>query len=156
MHLPAQIAQNLRETYFGKNWTYSCMKEHLEDVTWQEAVTQVHSLNTIVTLVYHSYYYVDAVRKVLNGGPLDAHQDFSFTHPPVESAEDWSQFLDKVWTCVEECATLIEQLPEDKMWEPFAGGKYGNYYRNLHGIMEHTYYHTGQIVWVKKFLRAEP
>jgi hypothetical protein len=31
--------------------------------------------------------------------------------------------------------------------------KYGNYYRNLHGIIEHTHYHLGQIVLIKKLLK---
>jgi len=30
--------------------------------------------------------------------------------------------------------------------------KYGNYYRNFHGIIEHCHYHLGQIVLIKKML----
>ncbi len=49
---------------------------------------------------------------------------------------------------------LIAQLPEGKLWEDFADKKYGSYYRNLQGIIEHTHYHLGQIVLIKKMLRT--
>jgi len=47
---------------------------------------------------------------------------------------------------------LIEQLPEAKLGEIFSEEKYGTYYRNIHGIIEHTHYHLGQIVLIKKIL----
>ena len=50
-------------------------------------------------------------------------------------------------------AVLIERLPEGKLRENLAGEKYGSYYRNLQGIIEHTHYHTGQIAVLKKLLR---
>ena len=41
------------------------------------------------------------------------------------------------------------------LWETFADEKYGHYYRNLHGIIEHTHYHLGQIVLIKKLLQQQ-
>ena len=52
----------------------------------------------------------------------------------------------------ENFAILIEHLPEAKLGEIFTDEKYGNYYRNVHGIIEHTHYHLGQIVLIKKIL----
>jgi hypothetical protein len=60
--------------------------------------------------------------------------------------------LGKTWTDAENFAILIECLPERMLWEDFADNKYGNYYRNIHGIIEHNHYHLGQIVLVKKIL----
>ena len=67
-------------------------------------------------------------------------------------AADWDNLLDKTWTEAENFAILIEQLPEQTLWEPFTDEKYGNYYRNIQGIIEHTHYHLGQIVLIKKLL----
>jgi hypothetical protein len=47
-------------------------------------------------------------------------------------------------------------LPESKLAETFSDEKYGNYYRNIHGIIEHTHYHLGQIVLIKKILSQLP
>ena len=155
MSLSQNIAKHFREVHFGGNWTSSNLKDQLSDVSWQEATTQVYSLNTIATLVFHINYYVDVVSKVLEGGPLDAHDKFSFAHPPINSQDDWERMLTKVFTDAEKFVRLIEQIPESKLWENFTDPKYGIYYRNVHGIIEHTHYHLGQIAVIKKIIRNE-
>ncbi len=152
MNVTAQIAKHLRDVCFGGNWTSSNLKDNLADVTWQQATTQVYSFNTIATLVYHMSYFISAVSKVLQGGPLDAKDKYSFDHPPIRSREDWEKMLERVWMDAEHFAGLIEQLPDSRLWEDFSDNKYGNYYRNLHGIIEHIHYHLGQIVLIKKML----
>lgn len=152
MNLPAQIAKHLREVHFGGNWTSVNLKDMLAGVTWQQATTQVHSFNTIASLVYHLNYYVSAVLKVLQGEPLTAKDQFSFDLPPIQSEEDWEQLLTKTWNDAETFASLIEALPESKLEEDFTDKKYGSYYRNLHGIIEHCHYHLGQIVMLKKLV----
>jgi hypothetical protein len=152
MSLTTQIAKHFRDVHFGENWTGVNLKDSLAGVTWQQATTQAHSLNTIAALLFHINYYISAVLQVLQGGPLDAHDKYSFDLPPILSQEDWEKLLDKTWTDAENFASLVEQLPESKLWEDFSDKKYGNYYRNLHGVIEHTHYHLGQIVLIKKIL----
>ncbi|TMI85010.1 MAG: DUF1572 domain-containing protein [Bacteroidetes bacterium] len=152
MNVTAQVAKQLRDVHFGGNWTASNLKQHLSDVTWQQATTKIPSFNTIAALVYHMNYYVSAVIKVLQGGPLDAHDKYSFDHPPVLSQQDWENLLDKTWVDAETLATLIEQVPDAKLSENFLDGKYGTWYRNLDGVVEHIHYHLGQIVLIKKML----
>ncbi len=152
MNLTEQIAKHFREVHFGGNWTSVNLKESLADVDWQKATTQVYSFNTIATLVYHINYYVSAVLKVLQGEALDASDKYSFDLPPILSLEEWEKLLDKTWTDAENFATQIEQLPQNKLWEIFEDEKYGTYYRNIHGIIEHIHYHLGQIVLIKKIL----
>lgn len=152
INLTAQIAQNLRDVHFGGNWTWSNLKENLADVTWQQATTKIYSFKTIAALVYHMNYYVSAVLKVLQGEVLNAHDKYSFDHPPIQSHEDWERLLNKTWTDAEVFASLIEQLPAGTLGETFSDKKYGNYYRNTHGVIEHIHYHLGQIVLIKKIL----
>jgi hypothetical protein len=154
MNLPSQIAKHFKDVYFGGNWTCSNLKDNLSDVTWQEATTKIESFNTIATLTFHVNYFVEAALQVLQGKPLDAHDKFSFDHPPVNSQQDWQKILDKCWGDAETFAAQIEQLPAGKLWEDFTDKKYGNYYRNLHGIIEHSHYHLGQIVILKKLIRS--
>lgn len=152
MNLTAQIAKHLREIHFGGNWTASNLKDNLKDVTWQQATTKIDSLNTIAALVYHINYYVSAVLKVLQGEALEAHDKFSFDVPSIQSQQDWETMLNKVWTDAESFANLVEHLPDEKLNEFLADEKYGNYFRNLHGIIEHSHYHLGQIVIIKKII----
>ncbi|MEP7141623.1 MAG: hypothetical protein ABI707_02075 [Ferruginibacter sp.] len=55
-------------------------------------------------------------------------------------------------TDAENFACVIEQVPESMLRENLSGEKYGNYYTNIHGIIEHTHYHLGQIVLIKQIL----
>jgi hypothetical protein len=54
----------------------------------------------------------------------------------------------------ESMAVMIEQLPEEKLFEVFVDEEYGTYYRNFYGIIEHTLSHLGQISILKKLLQA--
>jgi uncharacterized damage-inducible protein DinB len=152
MKIAHQIARRVRALYFGGNWTDVNLKTTLDGVSWQQATTTVHNFNTIAALVYHTTYYIEAIMQVLKGGPLDAKDTYSFNHPPVQSEKDWNALIDKTWKDVETFATLLEQVPEEKLWETFWDEKYGSYYRNFEGIIEHTHYHLGQIVLIKKLL----
>ena len=153
--ITSQIAKHFRDVHFGGNWTTSNLKDQLEGLNWQQATTKVYSFNTIATLVFHINYYVDAVLKVLEGGALDASDKFSFDLPPIASEEDWQQLKNKALHQAEAFAKRIETLAEESLFEDFTDAKYGNYYRNLHGIIEHTHYHLGQIALIKKVVAQQ-
>jgi len=147
-----QLAQHVREVYFGVNWTWSYLREQLLDVTWQQANAKIGPLNTILGLTYHMHYYVAPLVSVLKGGPLTGKDKYSFDHPVVQSKEDWDNFLNKIYAEAEELAQLIETLDEDILWETFVEEKYGNYFKCIQGVVEHCHYHLGQIVVIKKLL----
>jgi uncharacterized damage-inducible protein DinB len=155
MTLTQQIAKQVRDFYFGGNWTGVNLKDSLEGISWQHSVTKLHSFNTIEALVFHMNYYVSAIIKVLEGGPLEAHDKLSFDHPPVLSEKDWEKLKTKTWKEAEQLAELIERLPEQKLNENFSGDEYGTYLRNIEGAIEHCHYHLGQIVLIKKIIMAE-
>lgn len=46
-------------------------------------------------------------------------------------------------------------MPEEKLNEDFVDKKYGTYLRNIDGMIEHSYYHLGQIVWIKKVITQQ-
>ena len=150
MKISAQLAKHIREVHFGGNWTAVNLKETLADVSWQQATTKIDSLNTIAALVYHMHYYVDVIIKVLRSEPIQAHDKYSFDVPPIQSQHDWQNLMDMVWNDAEVLAALIEQLPDEALDTIFIKEKYGNYLRNFQGLAEHTHYHLGQIVLIKK------
>jgi hypothetical protein len=49
-------------------------------------------------------------------------------------------------------ADKVEQLDTEIFDQPFFDEKYGSYLRNIEGIIEHCYYHLGQIVLIKKII----
>jgi len=152
MNVSSQIAKHFREIHFGGNWTSTNVVDTLEGISWEQATKKVDSLNSILILTYHISYYVSAVLKVLQGNPLVAKDEFSFNHASIQSEKDWEQLIARYLNEAKELSDLIEQLPEETLWSDFTDEKYGSYYRNLHGIIEHTHYHLGQISLVKKML----
>ena len=150
----AQIARQFRQVIFGGNWTAVDFKATLADVTWEEALARRGELNTIAILVGHCHYYVRNVTKVLEGGPLEGKDALSFTHPPIQNTADWQAMLAAFYEESERFAQLVEAIPDTRWTEIFEQEKYGDYYRNIGGIIEHHHYHLGQIVWLKKWLRT--
>jgi uncharacterized damage-inducible protein DinB len=152
--LTREIARQFKEVYFGGNWTAVDLTKTLSNVSWQQATAKVDSFNTITALVYHIGYYVNILANALSGGTLSGSDKYSYNHPPVASATDWENLLAVNREAAEKLITLIEEMPEEKLWETFFDQKYGNYFRNLHGLIEHTHYHLGQIVLLKKLLAS--
>ena len=83
---------------------------------------------------------------------MNARDKYSFDHPVVSSQTDWENLLTKTFSDAEILADLIELLSEDMLWQNFTDAKYGTYYRNLQGLIEHNHYHLGQIVILKKLI----
>jgi hypothetical protein len=152
MNASQQLAKHLRDVYIGGNWTSVNLKDTLAGITWQQATSKVYELNTIAALVFHINYYVDAILMVLKGSPLKASDKYSFDVKQINSEEEWKQLVQYVFTQAEMLATLVEQLEEQKLYELFADEKYGTYFRNILGLIEHTHYHLGQISLIKKIL----
>ena len=147
--LPQQLAHQFRTAYFGTNWTERNLRELLSDVTLEQALTPVRDLNTIAVLVFHIHYYTQAQLAVLRGEPLTASDKYAFTPPPLRTEKDWQRLLKTTWTEADTYIDLLAQLPEARMTEYFADEKYGTYYANIQGNLEHLYYHLGQIASLK-------
>ena len=41
-------------------------------------------------------------------------------------------------------------MPEEELNQVFVDEKYGTFHRNINALIEHGYYHLGQIVLIKK------
>lgn len=148
-----QLAKRFKEVLLDGLWIANTnFKDQLSDVTWEQAVTRVCSLNTIAMLTFHIDYYIAGLIQVFEGGPLEIRDKYSFDLPPVESQEQWESLLNKLLSDAEKFAVLLEQMPDAKMNDVFVDEKYGTYLRNIDGMIEHCYYHLGQITLIKKLL----
>lgn len=154
MNSVSQLAKRFREVILDGFWIANTnFKDQLSDVTWEQAKEKVGSLNTIAMLTFHIDYYIAGIVNVLEGGELEIKDQFSFDLPPIESPEQWEALLNKLWADAEKFAALLEQMPGSKLDEVFVDEKYGTYQRNIDGMIEHAYYHLGQITLIKKLLK---
>jgi hypothetical protein len=146
------IANHFRGVYFGGNWTAVDLKSELSDITWKQAITPLKGFNTIAALAYHVHYFIRSVSHVLSGGPLESKDELSFDHPSISGPTDWQETLEHMWREGEQFAQLIEQLTDERLEAAFVDKKYGTYYSNLHGIIEHCHYHLAQIRMLRKLI----
>ena len=153
MNNPTILSNRFREVILNETWIANTnFKDQLTNLDWKMATAKFQALNTISILAQHIHYYINGIKNVFLGGNLEIRDKFSFDFPPIESQEQWESFLTKFWKDSEEFADLIEKMPEEKLYENFVDEKYGTYLRNIDGMIEHSYYHLGQIVLIKKIL----
>lgn len=147
------LANRFREVILNGTWVANTnFKHQLTDSDWKTATSKVGSLNTIAILAQHIHYYINGINTVFKGGTLDIKDTYSFDFIPIKSQIEWETFLKKFWNDAEEFASLIEQMPNEKLNSAFTDEKYGSYQRNIDCMIEHSYYHLGQIVLIKKLL----
>ncbi len=149
-----QLANRFREVLLNGKWIANTnFKDQLTTVTWEEATRKIGSLNTIAALAYHINYYIGGIVQVFEGGSLDIRDKYSFDLPEIKSKEDWEKLLHTMWDNSEKFASYVEAMPDEKLEAVFVDEKYGNYRRNIEGVIEHSYYHLGQISLLKKLIR---
>ncbi|MBO9585796.1 MAG: DUF1572 family protein [Flavobacterium sp.] len=153
MKSTTEIANRFREVILNGTWIANTnFKDQLENLDWKIAVTPIQNLNTIAALAQHIHYYIVGINQVFKDGSLEIKDKFSFDFPPIQSQEQWNAFLTQFWNDAEEFASLVEQMSDEKLDDVFVDIKYGTYKRNIEAMIEHSYYHLGQVVLLKKQL----
>ncbi len=149
-----QIANRFKEVLLKGKWIANTnFKDQLSNVTWKQATNKIGSLNTIAALTYHINYYIAGVLNVFEGGSLEIRDKYSFDLQQIKSKEDWDSLLSKLWDNAEKFANHLELMSDEKLEKIFVDEKYGSYRRNIEGIIEHSYYHLGQISLIKKMIK---
>ncbi len=155
MNLSVQLSDHFQDIYFGKNWTATNCKDTLAGLSLEHALARVEGLNTIASLVHHINYYVALQLRVLQGGPLEGSDKLSFTHPEFKTQEEWDNYLKGIFEQAIVFSEVLASFPPENLEDAFGGSKYGSYYKNIKGMIEHVYYHFGQIVILKKILEQK-
>ena len=156
MKFNVYLANRLKEVLTEGKWIVGTnFKEQIFDLHWNIAIQKVENFNTIADLTFHIHYYIAGVTKVLEGGTLDIKDKFSFDSPPIKSEKDWINLVNKFSSDSEKFISLVENMTDEKLMSNFVDEKYGTYYRNIDVMIEHTYYHLGQILLIKKRIKIE-
>ena len=148
-----EIANRFREVFLDGTWIANTnYKKILTDVSWLSATKKIANLNTIALLTFHINYYVAGVLNVFETGKLDIKDKFSFNAPKITSEKEWNTLKNVFFSNVKKLANHIEKLPDESLNAIFIDEKYGSYLRNIEGMIEHSYYHLGQISLIKKMV----
>jgi len=157
MTLNQQLGKQIKDLFLSGQWIGPDLnlKAQLDDVDVTMANARYESLNTIALLAFHLNYYLEGVINVFKGGTLDIRDKYSYDMPAVTSQEEWETMRANIYRNAEYFIYLVEKMPTSQLTDDFTDPKYGTYQRNLIGILEHSYYHLGQIVLIKKLLKIK-
>ena len=151
------LANRLREVLLNGRWIANTnFKDQIESIDWKQAIQKLDSLNTIALLIFHVNYYLAGLINVINGGKLEISDKFSFDFPEIKSENDWNNLVSEFLSNSEMFAKQVEQMDESILDKTFVNEKYGSYLRNIEGVIEHSYYHLGQISLIRKMIMQNP
>ncbi|MDR3010731.1 MAG: DinB family protein [Sphingobacterium sp.] len=147
------IANRLREVLLNGHWIANTnYQEQLLDTTWEQAIFKINNLNTIAALTYHINYYLEGLLTAFERGKLEISDKYSFDVPVIASKADWDSLVNKFLKNAAAFADSITTFEEEQFDQPFIDEKYGSYLRNIEAVIEHSYYHLGQISLIKKMI----
>jgi hypothetical protein len=144
----------LKELFLEGRWIANTnYQEVISQINFEIATHKLGSLNTIAELVYHIQYYLDGLCKVFNGEPLSIKDSHSFNLPPLNQENDWLALRDSFIDSATRFISEVSHIENGLLDEIFVEEKYGTWLRNIDGVLEHSYYHFGQIVLIRKLIR---
>lgn len=147
------IASRLREVFLNGHWIANTnYREQIQSVNWQQATQKVGNLNTIAALTYHINYYLAGLLTAFENGRLNISDKYSFDLPPITSETDWNKLVTDFLDNAEKFADKIERTEDPVFDQVFFDDKYGTFLRNIEGVIEHSYYHLGQISLIREMI----
>ena len=148
-----ELAKRFSDVILNNSWVANnSYKNQLTDLPLEVVLFKYQSLHNIAALAQHVHYYIAGILNVFNGGNLDIKDIYSFDFPPKNTIEQWHSFLAVFWTEAASFIQKLEEMDENTLNSIFVKKEYGTYYFNINTLIEHSYYHLGQIVLIKKLI----
>ena len=148
-----ELAKRFSDVILNNSWVANnSYKNQLTDLPLEVVLFKYQSLHNIAALAQHVHYYIAGILNVFNGGNLDIKDIYSFDFPPINTIEQWHTFLAIFWTDAASFTQKLEEMDENTLNSIFVKKEYGTYYFNINTLIEHSYYHLGQIVLIKKLI----
>ena len=148
-----ELAKRFSDVILNNSWVANnSYKNQLTDLPLEVVLFKYQSLHNIAALAQHVHYYIAGILNVFNGENLDIKDIYSFDFPPINTIEQWHTFLAIFWTDAASFTQKLEEMDENTLNSIFVKKEYGTYYFNINTLIEHSYYHLGQIVLLKKLI----
>lgn len=149
-----RILDQLKRAFEGEAWHGPSVMAILEGITAQEAtVRPLNGAHSIWELVSHIAAWEGAGRRRLGGGDaacLSDAEDWPTVSDPSEQA--WEQTKKLLKEGHDELQNAVSKLDDARLGQPIVEGL-ATVYVTLHGIVQHTLYHAGQIAILKKAIK---
>jgi uncharacterized damage-inducible protein DinB len=144
----ARIADQLRRAYRGPAWHGPSLKAILYDVREEQANRRpISGAHSTLEIVLHITAWLAIARERLSatmGRDIPDEEDW-----PAPSGS-WRDALEKLEVEVNALEQAILRFPDERLQEPAPAKEPQTFYILLHGVVQHTLYHAGQIIVLNK------
>lgn len=153
MNRGTYLSHRLEELLLSGTWIANTnFKDQLTQIPFEMAIAKTQHHNSIASLCFHINYYLYGLIEAFTSSKLDMKDSESFSMPPVNTASQWQEMVERFIANSETLVTLVSSMDEPLLEKDFFDKKYGTYLRNIDAFIEHGYYHLGQIVLLRKLL----
>lgn len=147
-----RILDQSERAFEGDAWHGPSLMAVLKDVSASQAVSRVFGgVHSIWELVHHIGVWERAGIRRLGGDPANLSDDEDWPAVLDTSETAWQQTKELLRAGHHEFHEAISKLDESRLDQPIVAGL-ATVYVTLHGIIQHTLYHAGQIAMLKKAL----
>lgn len=155
----APLLADLRRIYEGDAWHGPAVLEAIQDVTAAQAASRpIPGAHTIYELTHHIAAWIGETASRLQGNPpgMPADGDFPPRSFTVDDAS-WSDVRARLERRQAELLEAVNAFDAGRLDEPVKPGNVNvdgpvTYRALLSGIAQHSAYHAGQIVLLRKAL----
>ena len=145
-----RIVDQLNRAFAGEAWHGPAVIEILEGITAQQAAA--HPLaggHSIWELALHITAWTRAGSRRLRGDRAQLTDAENFPAVRDSSERAWEEARRSIKQAHEELRSAILLLDDSRLDQPIIEGM-SSIYVTLHGIIQHSLYHAGQIAILKK------
>jgi uncharacterized damage-inducible protein DinB len=148
------LSTQIARAFAGPCWHGTALGALLADVTASEAATRpAPGVHTIAELAGHIGVWCDVARRRLAGEDASATDAENFAPLDTGSDAQWRAAVRDLGARHDALARAAEPLTGAQLDAPMAGR--GHTVREmLHGVIEHTAYHGGQVAMLRALLRG--
>ena len=146
-----RIVDQLQRTHNGDAWHGDPLMKILDGVTVEVAARKLPGSHSIWELLAHiTVWQQESARRLRdrNYRNLPPEQD----RPAITdtSQQAWTEAIEAVEAAHQQLTGIIRNFDPSLLDQVIPGSPNQSYYVVLHGIIQHTLYHAGQIALLKK------
>src|SRR6266853_4083198 len=149
-----RLEEQLRRSCEGEAWHGPSVRQALDSVTaedaWRHPIAGAHSIWALVLTLAGTYHLV--LRR-LNGDATDLSPEEDWPTIAAPTAAGWNAALDVLRSLNQQLRAAVRSFNRDALDQMMGNNKYSAYTQFI-GVTQHDLYHAGQIVLLRRALRA--
>ena len=153
-----RIRNQFQRAFDGEAWHGPSVRQLLDGVTAAQAAAHpIPGAHSIWELTLHIAAWEDACRRRLEGDPAQLADDENF--PPITDTSEtaWEDSKRKLSAVHNRLLEAIAAVDDTRLEQPIMASAeipFSSTYVTLHGGVQHSLYHAGQIAILKKAIEA--